>query len=141
MSAIADSSYVVALLNRRDPHHEAAARVAASLRSAPWLPAPALTEITYLLSSRLGAGAAQRFVAEMATTRVQLGLLHPTAADLGRAAEVMLRYEDLRLSFVDALIVALSERLAIRSVLTLDRRHFLTIRPAHCAAFELLPAD
>ena len=36
-------------------------------------------------------------------------------------------------------LVAVAERLKIRRVLTLDRRHFEMIRPRHCASFEILP--
>jgi predicted nucleic acid-binding protein len=40
---------------------------------------------------------------------------------------------------VDALIVAMAERLNIIRLLTLDRRDFQIIRPKHCGSFELLP--
>jgi hypothetical protein len=40
---------------------------------------------------------------------------------------------------VDALIVAMAERLKITRLLTLDRRDFQIIRPKHCDSFELLP--
>lgn len=43
------------------------------------------------------------------------------------------------LDFVDALIVAIAERLNITRLLTLDRRDFQIIRPKHCNSFELLP--
>lgn len=59
--------------------------------------------------------------------------------DYRRAAEVMLQYEDADLDFVDALIVALAERLNITRLLTLDQRDFRLVRPRHCSAFELLP--
>lgn len=41
--------------------------------------------------------------------------------------------------FVDASIVAISERLGIPKILTADRRHFSAIQPKHCVAFTLLP--
>jgi predicted nucleic acid-binding protein len=44
-----------------------------------------------------------------------------------------------KLDFVDALIVAIAERLNISRLLTLDRRDFQFIRPKHCTSFELLP--
>jgi hypothetical protein len=34
----------------------------------------------------------------------------------------------------------MAERLNVRRILTLDRRHFELIRPRHCPAFELLPS-
>ncbi len=40
---------------------------------------------------------------------------------------------------VDASVVATTERLSERQLLTLDRRHFTIVRPRHTDAFELLP--
>ncbi|MFN4862237.1 MAG: VapC toxin family PIN domain ribonuclease, partial [Pseudanabaena sp.] len=44
-----------------------------------------------------------------------------------------------QLDFVDAVIVAIAERLRITRVLTLDRRDFSIMRPRHCDYFEILP--
>ena len=43
------------------------------------------------------------------------------------------------LGFVDASIVAMAERLKLPSLVTTDRRDFARVRPAHVAAFQLLP--
>jgi predicted nucleic acid-binding protein len=40
----------------------------------------------------------------------------------------------------DASVVAVAERLKTARIATLDHRHFRAVRPAHCDAFELLPA-
>jgi predicted nucleic acid-binding protein len=48
-------------------------------------------------------------------------------------------HSGIRLNFVDAAIVALAERLGIRTILTADHRDFLTIRPRHCGYFEMVP--
>jgi predicted nucleic acid-binding protein len=40
---------------------------------------------------------------------------------------------------VDASVVAVAERLGIRTVATLDRRHFTVVRPRHVDTFELQP--
>jgi uncharacterized protein len=40
---------------------------------------------------------------------------------------------------VDASIVATAERLGIREIATVDRRHFTVVRPDHVDAFTLLP--
>jgi len=34
---------------------------------------------------------------------------------------------------------AIAERLGVTQIATLDHRHFATVQPAHCEAFELLP--
>lgn len=62
-----------------------------------------------------------------------------TAVDLPRILELMRQYADSNIGFVDASIVAVAERLNIRQVITLDRRHFGLIRPRHCLTFTILP--
>jgi hypothetical protein len=54
-------------------------------------------------------------------------------------AALLDQYADLDLDFADACIVALAERLNVRRLLTLDRRHFAAVRPQHCPGFEVLP--
>jgi uncharacterized protein len=61
------------------------------------------------------------------------------AIDLERANEIRIRYKDVPLGFVDSSLLALSERHQIPRVLTLDRRHFWTVRSQSFAHFELLP--
>jgi predicted nucleic acid-binding protein len=60
-------------------------------------------------------------------------------SDLAVVANILDKYDDQDLDFVDAAIVAIAERLNITRLLTLDHRHFRMIHPTHCAAFELLP--
>lgn len=63
----------------------------------------------------------------------------PTAGDYRRSAEVLRKYNDANIDFVDAVVVAIAERLNITKILTVDRRHFGAFKPKHCAAFEILP--
>jgi predicted nucleic acid-binding protein len=56
-----------------------------------------------------------------------------------RIAELVARYRDLPLGTVDASVVATAERLGVNDIATVDRRHFTGVRPAHVAAFTLLP--
>jgi hypothetical protein len=37
-------------------------------------------------------------------------------------------------------VIAVAERLGVTQIATIDHRHFRAIRPANCAAFDLLPA-
>lgn len=71
--------------------------------------------------------------------RAATRLEHPTLADLARCIELIEQYADSAIGLVDASLVAIAERLRIRRVLTLDRRHFLMFRPRHCDAFEVVP--
>jgi predicted nucleic acid-binding protein len=62
-----------------------------------------------------------------------------TIRDLRRTLELLVRYTEARIGFVDASVVATAERLRISRILTTDRRDFSLIRPRHCKSFELLP--
>lgn len=56
-----------------------------------------------------------------------------------RADELLDRYRSLSLGLVDATVLAAAEMLAETKLATLDRRHFHTLRPAHCESLRLLP--
>jgi uncharacterized protein len=59
--------------------------------------------------------------------------------DFARTAEILLKYADSRVDFVDATIAAVAERKQITHVLTLDQRDFQLLRPKHVDRFEVLP--
>jgi hypothetical protein len=46
----------------------------------------------------------------------------------------------MRLGFVDAFVIALAERLDVKQIATVDRRHFAAVRPRHTNVLTLLPA-
>jgi len=111
--------------------------VTRTIHEAVILPVPAITEVAYLLLRDVGSEAVADFIGSLAAT--DLVLESPQIADYLRAAAVIRQYGDARIDFVDAVIVAIAERLSITRILTLDVRHFATFCPSHCAGFELLP--
>jgi predicted nucleic acid-binding protein len=137
MAVLLDSGFLFASLNASEAEHEATIRVLESIREPIVFPVPAITEVAYLLARDINNEAAADFVASLATT--ELTLEAPLQEDYLRSAEILRRYSDANLDFVDALIVATAERLNITRLLTLDRRDFQLIRPKHCSSFELLP--
>lgn len=101
------------------------------------VPILVITEVTYLLGSRLGAEAEVRFVGDLAAGSFALEPVE--AGDWLRIAELVWQYRDLPLGTVDASVVAAAERLGIGEIATFDRRHFGAMRPSHTAGFDLLP--
>jgi uncharacterized protein len=97
----------------------------------------AVTEVAYLVSTRLGPAAEVRFLADLSSGAFHVEPVQPS--DWIRIAELVWAYRDLSLGTVDASVVALAERLNLLTVATLDRRHFSVLRPAHLPAFELVP--
>ncbi|MFN8488460.1 MAG: PIN domain-containing protein [Caldilineaceae bacterium] len=137
MAALVDTSFLFALSNRNDQSHIACANVARTLRTRLIVPLTVLPEVAYLLDTRLGHTVMQQFVSQMAAPGWTLEAVDQS--DLKRAAAILQAYQDMRLDFVDATLIAIAERLNIQQILTLDQRHFRIVRPTHCSAFELLP--
>lgn len=101
------------------------------------VPVLVVTEVTYLLATRLGVEPEVRFLGDLAAGSFSI---EPVAAgDWLRIAELVAAYHDLPLGTVDASVVASAERLGITDVATVDRRHFGIVRPRHVDALTLLP--
>lgn len=137
MTALLDTSFVLALTNPQDRYHQAAVTVSRTIGSPLILPVSVLPEVCYLLASRSGHRVMRYFLSNLVASNTDLEML--TRPDLQRVAEVLTTYADSRLDFVDATIVAIAERKGISRILTLDRRDFTIIRPRHCPYFEILP--
>lgn len=101
------------------------------------MPILVVTEVVYLLGTRLGHGAEVRFLGDFAAGN--LIPEHVAAKDWLRIAELVQAYRDLPLGAVDGSLIAAAERLAITDVATLDRRHFTVVRPSHTPALAILP--
>ncbi len=96
-----------------------------------------VSEVGYLIEREAGPRAEAAFAQSLAEEQFEVIDLLPT--DWSRVAELLRTYADLPLGIVDASVVAVTERLKIVEVATLDRRHFTIVRPSHISAFALLP--
>ncbi|MBX3065659.1 MAG: PIN domain-containing protein [Anaerolineae bacterium] len=132
-----DSSFLVELLNARGAKHRRTVEALVSQPAIRVIPDVVLTEVTYLLRSRIGQRAVYQFLNSLADDRIQLETL--TKPDTQRVRQIMMQYEDADLDFVDCCIMAISERLNITTVYTFDQRDFTIFRPKHCEFLELLP--
>ena len=95
-----------------------------------------VTEVVYLLGTRLGVDAEVRFLGDLAAGNL---IPEPVAArDWLRIAELVSQYRDLPLGTADASVVATAERMGAPQVATFDRRHFSVVQPEG-VQFELLP--
>lgn len=136
MTALLDTGFLLAVIDADDNLH-AACTAALEKESAPLLPDVVLPELAYLVLRELGYPALTSFLRSVATG--ELVQVKSTPQDLERAAEILEKYADSRVDFVDCAIVAMAERLKLRRILTVDRRHFTIFRPTHCDYFEIVP--
>lgn len=135
MLAVVDAGPLYAAADVDDGDHEAC--VATLSRGDLRLVVPALVvaEATYFVGRRLGAAAERDFLRGLAALDVE----GPSPEDFERMAELVEQYADFPLGGTDASAIALAERLDAPLVITLDRRHFGTVKPRHRDGFELLP--
>jgi uncharacterized protein len=101
------------------------------------VPILVITEVAYLIETRLGTDPEVRFLGDLASGVFAIESVQP--ADWLRIAELASRYRNLQLGMVDASVVATAERMGITEVATVDHRHFGVVRPRHVSAFTLLP--
>lgn len=135
--AILDSGFFYATIDKGDRNHLRVIQALSTVTERIVLPVPVLVEVSYLLSARLGHAAMRQCIGQLEESPLELVSISP--ADLSRIHELLEQYADLKLDFVDAAIVTLAERLDIQRILTVDVRDFRTVRPRHCAYFDIIP--
>jgi uncharacterized protein len=134
---LVDTGPIVAIINDRDDHHQECKYLLERLPGPLLIPATVATEVCLMLERRRGTYAELAFLSDVQAGRYTL--IESLSADLARIAQLVEKYDDLPLGTVDASVVALAERLNITTVVTIDRRDFSIVRPAHVSALTLLP--
>lgn len=137
MALIVDTGPLLAALDEADPDHPACAALLTEAEEDLVVPGLVLAELDYWCHERLNAGVWLAFLDDLlaGVYRVEF----PAGADLRRAFDLQVEYDDLRLGVVDASVLALCERLDEGKLATLDHRHFAVLRPRHASALQLLP--
>lgn len=82
------------------------------------MPQSTFAEVAYLLTRSLGNLGLANFLFGLPETRYRIIPLEPE--DIFRTAEILKKYADARLDFVDATVIAVAERLNASRILTLD---------------------
>jgi uncharacterized protein len=136
METIADTGFIVALLNQLDEKHQEVVPIYRQQQTI-LIPQTVLAEVAYLLGRDAGISTVIAFLRGLPKSHFRVISL--TNADLSRISDILSQYADSRIDFVDASVMAVAERLSITTILTLDQRDFRLFRPRHCQNFELLP--
>ena len=134
-----DTSGLLAAIDASQEEHRAAVK---ALRDAeaPLLLSPfVLAELDYLLATRVSAAAEIALLEEVAGRAYQLESFD--ASDVDAALDYVRRYQNIELGLADASILALADKHSVWDVLTLDERHFRTVRGQRGRQFRLVPAD
>jgi uncharacterized protein len=133
---LADSGFIVALVNRSDQRHAEVVPIYQEYAEI-LLPQMVLVEVAYLIGRDAGISTVVKFLQGLPASRFEV--LEASAQDLERTAQILEKYADSKVDFVDAIVMAMAERLNIRAILTIDQRDFRLFRPSHCPSFTLRP--
>ena len=134
---VADTGAILALVDQSDRHH-AAIREIYEERPDLWLlPWAILPEVDYLIGAELGARAQEAFLEDLAEGAFAVEYGRHT--DIARAHAIARKHRALNMGLVDAVVMAIAERLRADAIATLDLRHFGAIKIA--GAPRLLPRD
>ncbi len=135
MPLLLDTGPIYALADADDAWHDRVLEFLDARDETLLVPVTVLPEVAYLLRSRLGEKVERQFVGSLARHELAIEPLQP--GDVERTEKLLERYPDL--GFVDCTVVAMAERLRLAAIVTTDRRHFGTVRPAHRLTFDLFP--
>ncbi|MDR8407531.1 PIN domain-containing protein [Nonomuraea sp. 3-1Str] len=133
---VLDTGPLVAALNHEDKHHDVCGRLLRTHPGPLLVPSSVVVEVCQLVERRQGGKAEAAFLRSFGAGLTLVDLI---ASDLDRMSALVEMYASLPLGAVDASVIAVTERLKISEVATLDRRHFTVVRPNHTSALLLLP--
>jgi predicted nucleic acid-binding protein len=137
MALICDTGILYGALDAADDDHTACSSVLKEASEPIVIPSPVLVEVDWLSSSRLQPEAFDLLLSDIDDGT--LGVIDLLPAEYKRVQQLCHQYRDLPLGFVDAAVVAVTERLGEPKLATLDCLHFTIVRPRHVRSLELLP--
>ena len=135
MIAVVDAGPLYATVDADDDDHQRSVEVLSRPDLQLVVPALVVAEVTYLVGRRLGPVVEAAFLRGLASLEVEAPSLEDWAA-IGALVE---RYADFPLGGTDASVAVLADRLGTDHILTLDRRHFGTLRSISGDPYRLLP--
>ena len=136
---ICDTSGLVAAYSGHDPRQRLVTDLLGN-DPGPLILSPfVLAELDYLTARRAGVRAELNILSDVA--RGVYTLAEFDRFDVGQAATLVDRYQQIDIGIADASLVVLAAKYRTTRLLTFDERHFRAIPPLHAAAFTLLPAD
>lgn len=136
---LVDTSGLLSVLDASQRYHRECASALTDAEPPLLLSPFVLAELDYLLMRHVDHSAQSGLLEEVARGVYQLETFD--AEDVAHAKRVIERYPDLHVGLADASLAVLAERYDVVQILTLDERHFRTMRVGPRRRFKLLPLD
>ncbi|MGW4720415.1 PIN domain-containing protein [Nocardia sp. NPDC004260] len=140
MAIVVDTSAILALFDESYDEHKPLARIVEQADDRLVISPMIVAEADYMLYTRLGSRAAQDFASDVASGAYDLAEWTSNHHAAGLA--VTARYGGDYVGIADASNVVIADRERTNRIMTLDQRHFRTLRPLWgFDNFVLLPYD
>jgi len=137
MEAIIDTSAIISLVDRSSKHHHSLADIINKEDYRLIIPSPVIPEACFMLNKKFGTSVEIKFIEEIISVNFHIEVIK--FLDLARIVEILKKYNNLDIGYVDGAIVAIAERLKVNRIFTLDRKHFNSLIPLGFDYFEIYP--
>lgn len=131
-----DTSCIIGLIDRGSKEHGLIKGIITNEDNEIIIPSPVIPETCYMLNKKFGSEVELKFIDELVRAELLVEVLD--FEDVIRIPEIIRKYQDLNIGFVDAAVTAIAERIGTNKILTLDNRHFNAITPLGFDYFEIL---
>ena len=119
---LCDSGPLIATFNKKESQHQRCVRLLAEWPGRLLVPEPVLGETCNFLRNNVPRGAAAeiRFLHAMLDERGDFDIIDPVPEDRRRAVELADRLATALVGYVDAMVIAIAERLRVPHIATID---------------------
>lgn len=121
-SLLCDSGPLIAAAVRRDFHHAACVRLLQNWQGTLLIPEPVFGETCNFLRNQVRNGPQHEatFLSSVTNSSGPFEIINPTGDDRARAAEIAEKFVSAPFGYVDAMIVAMAERISVANIATVD---------------------
>ena len=139
MRLLLDAGPLIAQVQPDHPHRVMSRRVLDNEREPPILSPFIAAEVDFFLQQLRGPAGNVGFLRDLSATRFEVPCFEQR--DFVAIADLNKRYAGLSPGLADLSLVVLARRYRTTRILTIDQRHFRTLKPLQGGSFILLPFD
>ncbi len=137
MALIVDTGPLFAAYDRSDKHYVRCRTLFEKTDEELLVPEPVVAEFDWMCYTRNVPKGPLFLLSDILAGAYTVATV--TIEDHARCLELLQRYADADIGYVDAAVLAITERLKEPKLATLDQKHFRMLRPRHVKALHLLP--
>jgi len=136
LQVILDTSAIISLSDKRHHLNEEIKNLVLKKENLCIVPSTVAVEVCQLLKFRFGSKYEIKFLEELSKSSFIMETIK--LSDVSRIIEILTKYKDFNIGYVDGSIAAVAERLGTNKIITLDKKHFSVLIPTGFENFDIL---